>query len=299
MGVLNGARHLPAQLDSIARQRHRDWRLVCGDDGSTDDSVAILRRFAADHPRRVTLLSGPRAGFAQNYLFLLRTLPDPIGAVAFADQDDIWLPGKLSRGVSALAGAGDGPALYCGRRILWFDTDGWRTASPAVARPCTLRNALVENVAAGNTVVLNPSGAALARRAAARIGPVFAHDWWLYLLMTAAGGCVHFDNGPPQILYRQHGANRIGAPRGIGDRLRRKAGVIRGDFAARVGGNLAALHATEDLLTPAARQLIADFDSARRSPALSRLATLRALRPYRQRFRDTLGFWGAAGLGRI
>lgn len=298
MGVLNGADHLRAQLASIAAQRHRNWHLRCSDDGSRDGSIGILRAFAVNHPGRVSILSGPGSGFAENYLFLLRTLPREAGHVAFADQDDIWLPDKLSRALSAI-GHTAAPTLYCGRRLIWYPETDRRLQSPATIRPCTLRNALVENIAPGNTIVLNPAAAALARMAARRTGSVFAHDWWLYQLITAAGGRVQHDNGPAQVLYRQHRHNRIGAGRGWKAQTRRKRGVLQGDYAGRITANIAALRGVEDLLTPSARHLIAAFDGARHLPPLGRLAALRGLAPYRQRFRDNLGLWGAASLGRI
>ena len=46
MGTRDGARFLRAQLDTIAAQSHRDWRLFASDDGSTDATRAILAAFA-------------------------------------------------------------------------------------------------------------------------------------------------------------------------------------------------------------------------------------------------------------
>ena len=70
MGTCNGARFLAAQLDSIAAQSHRDWRLVVSDDGSTDATRAILADFGAGQGNRVTVRPGPCRGFAPNFLGL-------------------------------------------------------------------------------------------------------------------------------------------------------------------------------------------------------------------------------------
>ena len=299
MGVLDGATYLPAQLASIAGQSHANWHLVCSDDGSTDASLALLARFARDHPGRVSLRDGPARGFSANYMQMLRALDVRPGHVALADQDDIWLPDKIACALDLLAGAGDTPTLYCGRRLSFHATQRRMYASALPRHPPGLRNALAENIASGNTIVMNPAMAALARQAALRTGAVFAHDWWLYLLATACGGRVIFDSGPPKVLYRQHGGNAIGAGRSLRQQLRRKIGVLRGEFRDRVGGNLAALAAIADLLEPEALEAVLSFALARQRSGVGRMLALRRLGLYRQGLGGTLGFWGAASLGRV
>ncbi len=297
MGVLDGGAHLAPQLGSIAVQSDGRWRLVASDDGSRDGSLALLRGFGRRHP--VQILRGPGAGFGANYLHLLRNLPEDVGPVALADQDDIWVPDKMARARAALSNAGQTPALYCARRWIW--RPGWHRcpASPLPRRAPSFRNALIENLAYGHTIVLNPAAARLARRAARRTEAIFAHDWWLYLLITGAGGRIIFDRGPPVLLYRQHAGNALGAGAGLAAQVRNKRGVLRGDFSSRLAGNLAAMDRVADLLTPEARVELATFRQARERPLLPRLKALRALAPYRQRKLHSLGFWGAAGLGRI
>ncbi|MDF1726205.1 MAG: glycosyltransferase [Sulfitobacter sp.] len=299
MGVLNGAPHLADQLDSIAAQREVAWRLLCSDDGSSDDSPAVIARFARQRETEVRVLKGPRRGFAANYLHLLAHLRARTDMVALSDQDDIWLPDKLSRARIALAAAGSAPAMYCARRWDWWPATDRRIATPAPRRAPAFRNALVENIAFGNTIVLNAAAARIARHAAERSAGVFAHDWWLYLLMTGAGARVLVDDGPPCLLYRQHGSNQLGAGRGLSAHLHSKGAVLRGLFAGRISSNIAALEAVGDLLTPTARQELDRFARAREMPFPARLAALRDLGLYRQGRAATLGFWGAASLGRL
>ncbi len=299
MGLRNGAAHLPDQLQSIAAQTHSDWHLRCSDDGSDDGTSALVDGFARDHPRKVELVAGPGQGFAENFMSLIRALPDPAGPVAFADQDDIWLPGKLARALVMLEPAGDVATLYCGRRTLWYPEPDRRVATPRLVRPFTFRNALVENVAPGNTIMLNAAAARLACEAALRTESVFAHDWWLYLLITGAGGQVIFDNRDPLILYRQHSGSVIGGGQGVSGQIRRKVLVLRGALAERMISNLAAINAVRDLLTPENRVLLDRFAAARKAPLFDRLAGLRQVAPYRQTALSSVGFWGAASLGYI
>jgi glycosyltransferase involved in cell wall biosynthesis len=298
MAVRNGARHLPAQLDSLAAQRGVGWRLIASDDASDDGSRAILERFAQDHP--VQVVAGPGQGFVRNFLSLLaRCEPDRTGPVALADQDDIWFPDKLARALARLdEGPADVAALYCSRRMNWQPETGRRRPSRHFARPPSFANALVENIAAGNTIVLNPAAVRLACRTAAVAADVPYHDWWLYLLVTGAGGRVIHDP-VPGLLYRRHGANVLGPGEGLDGGIRVNLDVLRGGFAARIAQNLRALQAVEDLLTPENRDRLASFAAARQAGLAGRLGLMRRAGVYRQGWLAGIGLWGAACLGRI
>lgn len=300
MGVYNGALHLPDQLDSIARQTHGAWHLVCSDDGSSDDTERVLADFDAAHPGRLTTVKGPQNGFAANYLSLIRTLPDAAGLVGFADQDDIWAPDKIARACTALrTQPSDVPTLYAARYTVWFPDRDERQASPPLMQPASFRNALVENIATGNTVVLNPAAAQLARDAARHAGDVYAQDWWLYLLISGAGGKVIFDDGPPVLLYRQHNQNVIGGGLAPRQRVQRKIKALGGAYSDRLDSNLAAMTRIGTYLTPENHALVDQFTAARKAPLPTRLRMLRKLGLYRQRPLSNIALWGAASLGRI
>lgn len=313
MAVHNGARHLPAQLDSLAAQTGVAWRLIASDDASTDASRAILERFAQDHP--VEVVAGPGQGFVRNFLALLARSdlggpdpgvtdlegPDPEGPVALADQDDIWFPDKLARALARLGeGPPDLPALYCSRRLTWRPDTGRRRPSRRYPRPPSFANALVENIAPGNTIVLNAAAARLARQtaAAAAAAEVPFHDWWLYLLVSGVGGRVIHDPAPG-LLYRCHAANVLGPGEGMGRGMRVNLDVAQGGYAARIDRNLRALQAIEGRLTPENRARMADFAAARGAGMVQRLRLMRRAGVYRQGMLAGIGLWGALCLGRV
>ena len=237
MGVYNGADMLAAQLQSFADQSDANWRLICSDDGSTDGSGEVIARFAAGVPQEVQQVDGPRQGFSANFMSMIAALEPESGPVGFADQDDVWLPEKLARARAALGNVDPArPALYCARRYLWQEGSDQRTPTPVAARAPSFRNALIENIAPGNTVVLNAAAARLARQAAQRTGPVFAHDWWLYLLIAGVGGEVIFDAGEPCLLYRQHEDNLIGGGHWSGGAAVTQAQSVAGGLRHAAGG---------------------------------------------------------------
>lgn len=299
MGVCNGAPYLPAQLNSLGAQEYRHWRLLVSDDSPDDASRAVVETFGAECPRNVEIIRGPRNGFAANYLHLLQNAVS--GPLALSDQDDVWMPDKLSRAMSVLSDIPDGqPALYCARVQPWDGTAGkLQRPMPALARPPSLRNALIENIAPGNTIVLNRAAADLARELAAQTPSVFAHDWWLYQVVSGVGGTVVHDSGPPVVYYRQHAGNVIGAGRGFSAQIKRKTAVLKRAFAERLTQNAAALNVARTHLTAENEALFDAFEAARASRGLKRLRDLSRLGLYRQNRVGTAGFFGAAALGLV
>lgn len=300
LATWNGAANLRAQLDSYCRQTLPPARLVVSDDGSQDGTRRVLDAFIADGPGfPVEVIEGPRRGGAQNFLHLLRALPPEPGFVALSDQDDVWLPGKIARGVAALRRLPEAePALVGGRSYVCDAGLGQRRLSPLPRREPAFRHALVQNFAGGNTMMLNPAGAALARAAAAEAVRVVVHDWWLYQLVAGAGGRVAFDP-EPLLLYRQHCGNQIGANSGVEAKMRRLRWMLRGRFRRWNAINLAALRASAHRFTPENRALLEDFARLQRADLLQRLRILRRLGLYRQGLEGTLSLWLAALLGRM
>lgn len=301
LGTYNGAQYLPEQLQSIADQTHRNWQLLASDDASTDGTTDILDDFGRMYP--VTRLTGPGRGHLDNFLHLLASLPEGASqhgtAVAFCDQDDVWLPEKIAVALDWVAQVpSDQPALYCSSRLIWDPKRDLRQPSLAYRRPPAFANACVENIAPGNTIVLNPAAAQLAQRFGPTAANVYAHDWWLYLLITGVGGHVFYDP-EPHILYRQHDSNAIGAGEQFSRSIRNKGAVWRGAFADRVGRNIDAMQQIAAHLTPENQQCLSLFAQARQASLPRRLGLMHEAGLYRQGRLSGLTFWGAACLGKV
>ncbi|MGI1662668.1 glycosyltransferase family 2 protein [Palleronia sp. KMU-117] len=300
LALYNGGTRLREQLDSLAGQSHGNWSLIVSDDGSTDDGPEVLRRFAEEHPgREISLIHGPRMGFAQNFLHLLRAADPDADFVSFCDQDDVWLPDKTARAVAALSRAGpEVPAMYCGRTIHCDEALRPLRPSPLFARPPSFSNALVQNIGGGNTMVLNKSALRMLAAASTRVEAIVSHDWWAYQVVSGAGGTVIYET-EPGLLYRQHGANAVGANGTTRTALQRLVRVMQGRFRDWNDQNVAALSATADLLTPENRALLETFRAARAASLPRRLKLMRALGLHRQTRRDNLALWFAVLTGRV
>ncbi len=300
MATCNGAANLQAQLDSFLVQTRRPGQVIVSDDGSRDGTVAILERFAAAHPGlRMRIMAGPGRGAAANFLHLLRSLPADCGPVAFADQDDVWLPDKLARGLRALGHvAPDRPALVGGRSYVCDAGLSRRRLSRLPTRAPSFRHALVQNFAGGNTMMLNAAAARLLREAAPEAGRIVMHDWWAYQIVSGAGGQVIFDRAP-LVLYRQHGGNQIGANAGLPAALRRLGWLLKGRFRRWNAINLRALQASAHRLTPENRAVLGDFALMQRAGLIRRLSILRRLGLFRAGVSGRLSLWMAVLLGRV
>lgn len=304
MGLHDGAANLAAQLDSFAAQSRGGWDLIVGDDGSSDAGPDMVRAFAARMApeARVDLVEGPCAGVVANYLSLIAQVPGNAGWLALSDQDDVWLPDRLARGVERLSALpADVPAIHCSATLITDARLGNARASPPVPRAPGFRNALVQNIASGNTILMNRAALDLAREAApgaAQVAGLVVHDWWLYQLITGVGGTVIFDP-EPSLLYRQHDRNTIGANDGWRARWLRIRLLLAGRFATWNDANIAALEQVADRLTPENRDTLARFAALRRAPLWQRLRGFSALGLYRQRRSGQVALWLAVLLGRL
>ncbi len=288
LSTWNGAAHLPQQLASFAEQRGVEWRLYWRDDGSEDGTAALLAAFAAAWPDRVVDCNDARGriGITASFLALLRRVP--AGTVAFADQDDVWLPEKLARGAAALAaGAADTPALYCARQMLVDAELNPLRRSPGLGTQPGFPRALTQNIATGCTVMLNPAAHLLV--ASTREPPGTLHDWWAYIVVAAAGGRVVLDD-EPAVLYRQHGHNAVGVSastwsRGVAALRRGPSGFMR-VFRAHVQ----ALREQPGLLAPASRDALDRIAVGLERGPVPRLRILADPRLRRQSVAETLLF---------
>jgi glycosyltransferase involved in cell wall biosynthesis len=211
LSIYNGERYLMSQLASFLRQENVDWRLCWRDDGSSDASLAIMENFAETiGPERClkSPSSGQHMGAAESFLQLLGENQDA-DFIAFADQDDCWLPAKLRRSVQLLGDSHGAPALYCARQILTDADFTHPTPSIRFSGKPGFPASLTQNVATGNTVVINAAAARLiSETPAPQSSP---HDWWSYIVVSACGGKIVYDN-EPSTLYRQHARNMVGSP---------------------------------------------------------------------------------------
>lgn len=295
----NGSKYLRKQLDSILNQTHQSWVIFVSDDNSTDDTVNILKEYQNKLGNdKFHILTGPGKGFSWNFLSLLELAGADFFAYAFCDQDDIWKPNKLERSVDWLCQQNaQKPAVHCGRTELIDEQDATIGYSPLFLRPPSLRNALIQSIAGGNTMTLNHHARELVIKTPRWI-EIVSHDWWVYILLSSYNGIIHYDM-TPAIDYRQHTNNIVGSNTGWLARIKRISGLMDGKFRNWIGRNITALQAMEIELPKENAQLLNKFIEARNAPLMKRICLFRELKLYRQTHYGTIAFYIAVLLKKI
>ncbi|MFZ0606575.1 MAG: glycosyltransferase family 2 protein [Xanthobacteraceae bacterium] len=289
--TFNGAKFLPAQLASYEDQKLSNWRVFASDDGSTDGTLTLLSNYQSNLGEdRVDIRNGPRKGFVANFLSLVCNQSITADYYAYSDQDDVWNSEKLLCAVDWLQQQPDGvPAMYCGRTRLIDDHGRVCGFSPLFRQKPGFRNALVQSIAGGNTIVFNNA----ARELLIYCGPsvqVPSHDWWTYLLTGAVGGNVFYDP-VPQVGYRVHSDNVVGSNVGWINRIRRIRTLATGGLMRWTDLNVAALKPFRLRMTSHNRAVFDLFIESRQRGFIGRPFGFLGTGVYRQ---TTLGNLGLA-----
>lgn len=210
LAVYNGERYLKEQIDSILKQKGVEVFLLIRDDGSKDNSHTILKEY--EKLNNVEVIYGKNVGCADSFRGLLEAAYNKLSDVdyfAFSDQDDVWLPEKLSVACSVVEKMDETkPCVYCSN-VLAVDAQlqaiglRWKPEQTFINKA----QSLVCSMAHGCTMLFNRKVVELFHKYPPR--KLVLHDLWV-MNMCMFLGDVYYDP-KSYILYRQHGNNVLGA----------------------------------------------------------------------------------------
>lgn len=208
LATLNGERYLAEQLASLAAQSHQPCEVVALDDGSVDATVSLLKEFArkASFPVRV-INNAQRLGYGMNFLNAAALCAGD--AVAFCDQDDVWLPHKLERVAAAFKNTGADLVAHAAS-VTAADLTPVGKRYPDIEADASLgRDVLREQFYPGFSIAVSNKFFEQIRTMMLRPGFVAeAHDELICEL--ARVGWERCELAESLVLYRQHAANLIG-----------------------------------------------------------------------------------------
>lgn len=232
--VFNGERFLPQQLDSLLDQTYQDWICVIRDDGSTDRSSAVIEAYSKSYPGKFLVVNDEygNVGTVQCLNLIANHVKTPL--FALCDQDDVWVREKLAIAVEAYSAHIDGSShpllIYSDLQVV--------DETLQVLRPSFLKALGVDargafdclpvmNKIAGCSMLGNRQLLQLAFPVP-RCAPM--HDYWLGIVAKYSGNALPIEQA--LVLYRQHGANQLGAGKqsSVAVRLLRRLGDLR-EFA--------------------------------------------------------------------
>lgn len=210
----NGEQYIGEMLDSLLRSQHCDsFVIYIRDDGSKDQTIAILKKYASQYDDTFVLFFGENIGSVKGFNFLLKkSLGDGFNYFMFADQDDIWTEDKVGLVLERLKGADpDQPFLthsdlyVVDENLKVIDQSFWHYQKLNPGKS-SINRLFIQNMITGCTIGINRKLAILAYPIPKE---AIMHDWWLALVASAFGT---IDVIKKQLVYyRQHSTNTIGA----------------------------------------------------------------------------------------
>ncbi|MFV0208652.1 glycosyltransferase [Empedobacter falsenii] len=207
LATYNGEKYIQEQINSILQQDEVVIDIVMSDDGSKDLTLQLVQE---NYPEIKISQNRPGTGSAaKNFLKMISDLDfnEDFDYISFADQDDIWLPEKMSRAVGLLEK--ENADLYCSNLTKW-DT---ATNTYSVLKkdyPQKKFDFLFEGGSAGCTYVFTKKFANELQNFLLTLDSSnwkgFSHDWLVYFFARSRKYKVLID-GNSYIHYRLHQEN--------------------------------------------------------------------------------------------
>lgn len=215
MATYNGEKYIREQLESIIHQTYSDWKLWINDDGSTDDTLTILKIYAERYSQKIELLSSEvkKLGAKGNFAYLYENTPFA-EYYAFCDQDDVWEKDKITMLLSALMQGDQNFSSLIYHDVQVVDKDK-SMISPSfydysgikIKQDRKLQQVLMYNYIPGSTMMFNHK---LKEKVIQIPKGCFMHDWWLLMsALSLDARIIKVDKSLGQ--YRQHRNNDMGA----------------------------------------------------------------------------------------
>ena len=203
MSTYNGEMFIREQIDSILNSKDVELQLLVRDDGSSDQTIPILKSYQTQ--KKLSFYQGHNVRPAKSFMELLCKAPSS-KYYAFSDQDDYWSQDKLSIAINCIKSYGQEPALYfCQTQLVDKDLNPMKNIY--INPRLTFGEALTYQFIGGCTMVLNRSLRDIIIKYTPNYQPM--HDVWIYSIAQAIGAHIFFDP-KPHILYHQHSHNAIG-----------------------------------------------------------------------------------------
>ena len=222
LATYNGSKYLHEQLDSILNQSYGNINVIIRDDGSSDNTVMIIKEYE-QKDSRVRLLNDNlgNLGFVRNFEELMKNSTSEY--LMFSDQDDIWYNDKVEisyvrmKEVEYIYGKSCPILVHTNSKIMNYET---RTKSLFIsdyAKNSSFENSFFNFFVQGSTMLINAS---LKREALPFSKEVYLHDRYLHLIAEFIGIRSYVD--APTMDYRQHSNNEIGSRVNVIDKIKNK-----------------------------------------------------------------------------
>ena len=222
LAAYNGEKYIQEQIESIVNQVDVDVYIYISIDASTDRTLEICQQLQKIYNNIFIINEGKeRFGSAgKNFYYLIKNVDfEEFDFIALSDQDDIWKPSKIIRGIQVLEkeqASGYSSDVEC-----FWDDGSRKNKIIKKSYPQKKYDYYFEPAGPGCTYILTKKFATVFQRELRNLtNPPFHHDWYIYAFARKNNFRWHIDNHP-NIYYRQHISNQVGANIGINQKLNR------------------------------------------------------------------------------
>ena len=203
IATYNGEAYIRDQMTSILDQLREGDEVIVSDDGSADATLDIAKSIGDDYSHiEIVFLSGPGMGTPSNFAHGLSAVTGDI--VFFADQDDVWLPGKRDDVCAAFA---NNPSMSLVTHDAFCEYPDGTRAPRSIFEDRNARHGFVRNLARSTYF-----GCCMAARSpfVKRLIPIIAstnaHDQFISLVAEMEH--ASFFLREPLLIHRLHGDNQ-------------------------------------------------------------------------------------------
>lgn len=216
LATYNGEKHIRHQLDSILSQTYKDWYLLIRDDGSTDNTTAIIEEYRNKFSSKIEVIDNKEGntGSVLNFGALLRAAHNA-RYILFCDQDDEWMTDKIEITYRKIKEVEE---QYNNRLPVIIFTnfryadahlqpiESKKNFEVNTKKKLSFSHLLAQNPVYGCTILIN-------RPLADAVGSIPPqaenHDYWIALVASLFGKIFYLKD--KTVLYRQHGGNISGS----------------------------------------------------------------------------------------
>lgn len=102
LSTYNGAQYLEEQIDSILKQKYRDWKLLIRDDNSSDNTIEIIQTYQNKYPQKISQIKDNLGNLGSTLSFAKLLESSTSDYIMFCDQDDVWKEDKITITIEAM-----------------------------------------------------------------------------------------------------------------------------------------------------------------------------------------------------
>ncbi len=207
----NGEKFIAEQIDSILNQTFSVFELYIFDDGSTDGTIDIIDRHCKNDSRVKLVVNETRKGVIKNINDALTQVMADV--YILADQDDVWLPEKISRQLEVLENP-DVVLTFTNLELIdeignSMNADFWSSQIIDPSKAANSEVIAIKTMVTGCTMAFKRE---LLKIALPIPAEATMHDHWLSFFASVVGGVEPINE--TLVKYRQHSNNIIGAMKG-------------------------------------------------------------------------------------